>query len=48
MIYFYKNLKNDVKDDLYKEDISDIFVEYIQYTIKIDDHLYIYCIKRRS
>jgi len=29
MIYFYENLKDDVKDDLYKKDISNIFIEYI-------------------
>jgi len=29
MIRFYKGLKDDIKDDLYKEDIPNIFVEYI-------------------
>ena len=29
MIRFYKDLKDDVKDDLYKEDIPDTFIEYI-------------------
>ena len=48
MIRFYENLKDDIKDDLYKEDIPDIFIEYIQYIIKIDDYLYIYCIKKCS
>ncbi len=48
MIQFYKGLKNDVKDDLYRKDILDILIEYIQYTVKIDNRLYIYHIKRRS
>ncbi len=29
MIRFYKDLKDDVKDDLYKKDILDTFIEYI-------------------
>ncbi len=29
MLYFYKDLKDDVKDDLYKENILDTFIEYI-------------------
>jgi len=48
MIYFYKDLKNDVKDDLYREDIPDIFIKYIQYIIKIDDYLYIHRIKKHN
>jgi len=46
MIRFYKGLKDDVKDNLYREDIPDIFIEYIQHTIKIDNRLYIHYIKR--
>ncbi len=48
IIQFYKELKDDVKDDLYRENMPDTFIEYIQYTIKIDDHLYIYRIKKYS
>ncbi len=48
MIRFYESLKNDIKDDLYRKDISDILVEYIQRTIRIDDRLYIYRIKKYS
>ncbi len=48
MIRFYKGLKDDVKDNLYKKDISDILVKYIQRAIRIDDCLYIYCIEKRS
>ena len=48
MIYFYKGLKNNVKDDLYQEDMPDIFIEYIQCAVKIDDCLYIRCIEKRS
>jgi len=29
MIWFYEGLKDDIKDDLYKENISDTFIEYI-------------------
>ena len=29
MIRFYEGLKDDVKDDLYKEDMLDIFAEYM-------------------
>ncbi len=29
MIRFYKELKDNVKDDLYREDILNIFIEYI-------------------
>jgi len=48
MTWFYKGLKNDVKDNLYKKDILDILIEYIQYTVKIDDYLYIHRIKKYS
>jgi len=48
MIRFYKGLKDDIKDDLYKEDIPDILIEYIQCAIRIDDRLYICCIEKRS
>ncbi len=48
MIQFYEDLKDDIKDDLYKKDIPDIFIEYIQYTIKIDNYLYIRCIEKRD
>ncbi len=41
MTCFYKGLKDDVKDDLYREDIPDTLIKYIQYAIKIDDRLYI-------
>ena len=47
-IQFYKNLKDNIKDDLYKEDILNILIEYIQRTIKIDNHLYIYRIEKRG
>jgi len=48
MIRFYKDLKDDIKDDFYKKDILDIFIKYIQYTIRIDNHLYIYYIEKYS
>ncbi len=48
MTRFYESLKDDIKDDLYREDIPDIFIEYIQYTIRIDDHLYIHRIEKHS
>ena len=48
MIQFYKNLKDDIKNDLYKEDIPDIFMKYIKRTIKIDDCLYIHRIEKRN
>ena len=48
MTRFYESLKDDIKDDLYREDIPDIFIEYIQYTIRIDDRLYIYYIERHG
>ncbi len=48
MTRFYKSLKDDVKDDLYREDILDIFIEYIQCAVKIDDRLYTHCIEKRS
>jgi len=46
MIRFYERLKDDIKDDFYWKDIPDIFIEYIQRTIKIDDCLYIRCIEK--
>ncbi len=48
MFRFYERLKDDVKDDLYKEDKLDNFVEYIQRAIRIDDYNYIYYIEKRS
>jgi hypothetical protein len=41
MTRFYEGLKDDVKDDLYKEDIPDTFVKYMQRAIRIDNRLYI-------
>ncbi len=41
-------MKNDVKDDFYKEDILNILIEYIQYAVRIDNRLYIYCIEKRD
>ena len=48
MIRFYKELKDDIKDDLYRKDILDTLIKYIQRIIKIDNCLYIYCIERRG
>ncbi len=48
MIQFYKNLKDDVKDNLYRKDIPDILIEYIQHTVRIDDCLYIRRIEKRG
>ncbi len=48
MIRFYKRLKDDIKDDLYKKDIPDTFIKYIQRTVRINNHLYIRRIKKRS
>ena len=48
MFRFYKGLKDDVKDDLYKGDRPGNFAEYMQRAIKIDDCNYIYRIKKRS
>jgi len=48
MIRFYEGLKDDVKDNLYKKDISNTFIKYIQYIVRIDDRLYIYYIEKRS
>ena len=45
---FYKGLKDDVKDDLYWEDIPDTFIKYIQYAVRIDNCLYIRRIEKRS
>ncbi len=46
MSRFYEGLKDDVKDDLYKEDRPDNFTEYMQWAIKIDDCNYIRRIKK--
>ncbi len=48
MIRFYKDLKDDIKDNLYKKDIPGTLIKYIQYIIKINDYLYIYYIKKRG
>ena len=48
MSQFYKKLKNDIKDDLYKEDRPRNLAEYIQYIIKIDDRNYIRYIEKHS
>ncbi len=48
MIRFYKSLKDDVKDDLYRKDIPDTLVKYIQYIIRIDNCLYTYYIEKHS
>ncbi len=48
MICFYEDLKDDIKDDFYKKDIPDIFIEYIQRAIKIDNCLYIQHIEKRG
>ena len=48
MIQFYKDLKDDVKNNLYREDIPDTFIEYIQHIVRINDRLYIYRIKKHN
>jgi len=48
MSRFYERLKNDVKDDLYKEDRPDNLVEYMQRAIRIDDRNYICYIQKRG
>ena len=48
MIWFYKNLKDNVKNNFYKEDILNIFIEYIQCMVKIDNRLYIHRIEKYS
>ncbi len=48
MIRFYKGLKDNVKDDFYRKDMPDTLVKYIQCTVKIDNRLYIYYIKKRG
>ena len=48
MSRFYEGLKDDVKDDLYKEDRPDNLVEYIQCVIKIDDRNYIHRMEKRG
>ncbi len=48
MILFYEGLKDNVKDDLYRKDILNILVEYIQCIVKIDDRLYIRCMEKRG
>ncbi len=48
MIRFYKGLKDNVKDNFYRKDILDIFVEYIRCAIRIDDCLYIRYIEKRG
>jgi hypothetical protein len=40
MTRFYEGLKDDVKDDLYKENMPDTLAKYIQHAIRIDDRLY--------
>lgn len=37
---FYNGLKEDVKDELYKEDRPKTLDEYIAKVVKIDDRLY--------
>ena len=46
MSRFYKRLKDDVKDDLYKENKLDNLTEYMQRAIKIDDRNYIRYIEK--
>jgi len=48
MLRFYEGLKDEVKDDLYREDIPDTLIEYMQCTVKIDDRLYIQRMEKRS
>ena len=48
MICFYKDLKNDVKDDLYREDMPDILIKYIQRTVRINNRLYIHRIEKHG
>ncbi len=48
MSRFYEGLKNDVKDDLYKEDKPNNFAEYMQRVIRIDNRNYVRRIEKRS
>jgi hypothetical protein len=40
MVAFYQGLRDDVKDELIKEDRPDSLAEYISTAVKIDDRLY--------
>ncbi len=48
MIYFYKRLKDKVKDNLYRKNIPDILIKYIQYIVKINNRLYIQYMEKCS
>ncbi len=48
MIYFYKDLKDNIKNDFYRKDILGILIEYMQYIVRIDNHLYIHYIEKCS
>jgi hypothetical protein len=48
MTCFYEGLKDNVKDDLYKENMPDTLAEYMQHAIKIDDRLYIRRLERKG
>ncbi len=48
MSRFYKRLKDNIKDNLYKEDKLGNLTEYIQRTIRIDDRNYVRYIKKRD
>ncbi len=37
---FYKGLKDEIKDEFYKENRLDKFVKYNKRAVKIDDRLY--------
>ena len=48
MTRFYEGLKDNIKDNLYKENILDTLAEYIQRTIKIDNRLYTQHIEKKD
>ena len=48
MIRFYKDLKDDIKNDLYKKDILNTLIKYIQRIVRIDDRLYIRYMEKYS
>jgi hypothetical protein len=48
MALFYSGLKEEVKDELAKEDQPDTFTEYVERAVKIDNRLYERRMERRA
>jgi len=48
MTAFYKGLKEEVKDELFKEDMLETLSEYVAMAVRIDNRQYQQCMQKKG